>query len=442
MTPGARIQAVIELLEQVWVGRRPADQLADAYFKKRRYAGSSDRRNIQEILYNIIRRRARLDWWIERSGLAISASPRTRIIANLALADKSAPEQTAALFSGANHCPDVMGTLEHELADSLYGRPLTHADMPRPVSFEYPDWMDASLSALWGDRFEHEISALNQMAPVDLRVNTLKTTPEKARQDLLDQFIETEPTPLSPIGLRLTGKARLGGTQAFRDGLVEVQDEGSQILALLTGAQPGMLVVDYCAGAGGKALALAAAMAVEGKISGQIYACDISQTRINRMEPRLKRAGATAIRRKVLIGKEDPWLKRAKGSADRVLVDAPCTGTGAWRRDPHAKWRFTPDQLDDMLQTQRSILADAARLVKPGGRLIYATCSLLQEENEQQLFAFLNDHSNFAPIPIDRVWSETVGGPPPPTSPCLRLSPASTGTDGFFCAVLERTSSA
>lgn len=439
MTPGARLQAVIELLDQVWAGRQPADQLADAYFKKRRYAGSSDRRGIQAILYDILRRRARLDWWIERSGLAVSANPRTRIIANLALADKSSPEETAALFSGANHCPDALNELEHELSDSLYGRPLTHTDMPRPVALEYPDWMDASLSALWGDRLELEISALNQMAPVDLRVNTLKTTTETAKRELAEQFIETETTALSPLGLRLTSKARLGGTQAFRDGLVEVQDEGSQILALICGAQPNMLVVDYCAGAGGKTLALAAAMAENGRIKGQLYACDISQTRINRMEPRLKRAGATAIHRKVLSGKGDTWLQKAKGSADRVLVDAPCTGTGAWRRDPQAKWRFTPDQLDEMLELQQSILAEAALLVKPGGRLIYATCSLLQEENEQQLFSFLKEHSNFAPVPIDQVWSETIGGPPPPAGPCLRLSPASTGTDGFFCAVLERT---
>jgi len=440
MTPGARLQAVIELLEQVWSGNQPADQLADIYFKKRRYAGSSDRRSIQETLYHILRRRARLDWWIERSGLAVTADPRSRIIANLALSDKSSPDETSTLFSGASHCPAPLTKSERELADALYGRPLNHGDMPRPVALEYPEWMDASMSALWGDRLETEISALNQLAPVDLRVNTLKTTTEQAKAELEKQFIETEYTPLSPLGLRLTGKTRLGGTQAFRDGLVEVQDEGSQILALLCGAEPGMMVVDYCAGAGGKTLALAASMAVHGKISGQIYACDISQARIARMEPRLKRAGATAVRRHVLSGKADDWMKKARKSADRVLVDAPCTGTGAWRRDPQARWRFTPTELETLCNLQQSILSDASTLVKPGGRLIYATCSLLQEENEQQLLNFMKDHEDFTPVSIDQVWSETVGGPPPPTGPCLRLSPASTGTDGFFCAVMERLS--
>ncbi|NQW02325.1 MAG: RsmB/NOP family class I SAM-dependent RNA methyltransferase [Rhodospirillales bacterium] len=440
MTPGARLQAVIELLEQAWSGRQPIDQLADVFFKKRRYAGSSDRRGIQETLYQILRHQARLDWWIDRSGQPVSASVRARIIANLALADKTSPDAIAALFTGSNHCPAPLSQTELELADSLYGRPLTHADMPRPVALEYPDWMDASLSALWGDRLEAEISALNQLAPVDLRVNTLKSTPEQAKAELASQFIETETTPLSPLGLRLIGKARLGGTQAFRDGLVEVQDEGSQLLALLCGAEPGMTVIDYCAGAGGKTLALAAAMAVEGRIRGRIYACDISQARINRMQPRLQRAGALAVRRQILSGRNDAWVKANRATADRVLVDVPCTGTGAWRRDPQAKWRFTPEQLDDIRIRQQAILEDAATLVKPGGRLIYATCSLLQEENEQQLFAFLKDHEAFAPLAIDQVWSQTVGGPPPPAGPCLRLSPASTGTDGFFCAVLERRS--
>lgn len=439
MTPGARLQAVIELLEQALLSQQPIDQRTDAYFKKRRYAGSSDRRSIQESLYQILRRQARLDWWVDRSGIQLTSGSRSRIIANLALSDKSSPDEIALLFSGANHCPDALSEAEQNLADSLYGRPLTHSDMPQPVALEYPDWMNASLNALWGDRLETEISALNQLAPVDLRVNTLKTTPEQAKAELSSQFIETETTPLSPLGLRLTGKARLGGTQAFRDGLVEVQDEGSQILALLCGAEPGMTVVDYCAGAGGKTLALAAAMAVEGRINGRIYACDISQSRINRMEPRLKRAGAMAVRRQILSGKNDEWLQKFRDSADRVLVDAPCTGTGAWRRDPQAKWRFTPEQLDDICARQQSILDDAATLVKPGGRLIYATCSLLQEENEQQFIAFLKTHANFSPLSIDQVWAETVGGPPPPSGPCLRLSPASTGTDGFFCTVLERT---
>jgi len=438
MTPGARLQAVIELLEQVWSGTTPADQVADAYFKRRRYAGSSDRRTINQRLYQVIRSRSRLDWWIERTGGALSADARSRVIANLALDDKFSPEQTQALCSGANHCPTPLSPQELALADQLYGRPLTHRDMPGPVALEYPDWMERSFTALWGARLETEISALNHTAPLDLRVNALKATREQAQASLAADLIDTEPTPLSPLGLRLPNKPRLGGTQAFRQGLVEVQDEGSQILALLCGAEPEMHVVDFCAGAGGKTLALAASMAESGHLRGQLTACDISELRLGRMQPRLQRAGVTGVRTQTLSAQSDKWVKKNKGRWDRVLCDVPCTGTGAWRRDPDAKWRFQPTDLDDIRNTQRTILTQAASLVKPGGRLIYATCSLLQEENEQQLAWFFETDERFQALSVDGVWAETVGGPPPPPAPCLRLSPASTGTDGFFAAILER----
>ncbi len=438
MTPGARIQAAIELLEAIWSGTEPADRVTDDYFRKRRYAGAGDRRAVNERLYNVLRHRARLDWWTERTGAGLTPDPRTRVIAELALEDKSSPEDTAKLFSGATHCPEALSGPEEELARALYGRPLTHADMPGPVTMEYPDWMDSSLSSLWPDRLAQEMSALNQQAPVDLRVNTLKTTPEAAVDSLVADHVDTEPTPLSPIGLRLTGKTRLAGTSAFKKGWVEVQDEGSQLIALLTDARPGMAVVDFCAGGGGKALALAAAMGVDGQIEGTLTACDISGYRLERMIPRLQRAGAEKIQTKVVAARGDEWVAENAATQDRVLCDVPCTGTGAWRRDPEAKWRFTPDDLDDLLAQQQRILETARSLVRPGGRLIYATCSLLQEENERQLAWFLEKYTDFQALPIDRVWAETVGGPPPPTGPALRLSPASTGTDGFFSAVMER----
>ncbi len=438
MTPGARMEAAIELLELIWAGVEPADRLTDEYFRKRRYAGSGDRRAVLERVYAILRHRARLDWWIERTGLGAEAGPRTRVIALLALEDKSSPEETAMIFSGATHCPEPLTAADKELAAALYGRPLNHADMPMPVMLEYPEWMDRSFSALWSERLPEEMSALNQRAPVDLRVNMLKTTPEAALESLNGDYLEAEPTPLSPIGLRLTAKARLAGTHAFKKGWIEVQDEGSQLISLLCGAQPGMNVVDFCAGGGGKALALAASMGTDGKILGTLTACDISGHRLERMIPRLQRAGAEPVQTRVVAARNDEWVAANAGLSDRVLADVPCTGTGAWRRDPNAKWRFTPDDLDDMLALQQRILGMARILVKPGGRLIYATCSLLQEENERQLAWFLENHEDFQDLPIDEVWAETVGGPPPPAGPCLRLSPASTGTDGFFCAVMER----
>jgi len=438
MTPGARIQATIELLNEVWSGTAPPDVVSDRFFRKRRYAGSGDRRAINERLYNVLRRRARLDWWSERTGIDLTADARIRVIADLALAERTGPDDISILFSGTRHCPDPLSDAELALADALYGRPLKHKDMPRPVAFEYPEWMDASFTALWGDRLEAEIAALNQPASVDLRVNTLKTTPEDAQESLKAAFVDTQPTPFSPLGLRVTGHPRLGGTEAFKKGLVEVQDEGSQLLALLVGARPGMTVVDFCAGAGGKTLALAAAMGDGGEVVGRLFACDVSGNRIERMQARIKRAGAFAVKRRVISAQDDNWVAENAGRSDRVLCDVPCTGTGTWRRDAHAKWRFQPTDMAELQATQRQILESAASLVKPGGRLIYATCSLLQEENEQQLAWFLENQPGFGPMAMDEVWAETVGGPPPPAGPSIRLSPASTGTDGFFCAALER----
>jgi 16S rRNA (cytosine967-C5)-methyltransferase len=438
LTPGARIQATLELLGEIWDGDLPPDTVVDVFFRKRRYAGSSDRRAITGHLYDILRCRARLDWWIARTGSADDPTPRTRLVAELALNGKSAPEQTAVLFSGARHCPEPLSDGEMALADALYGRPLIHRDMPMPVRFEYPDWMDESLRLLWGDGLEMEVSALNQTAPVDLRVNTLKATWEQAHDSLAAENVEAEPTPLSPLGLRLSNKLRLGGTEVFRQGWVEVQDEGSQLVALLVGAEPGMMVVDYCAGAGGKTLALASSMTLEGKLAGRLIACDVSGFRMERMDPRLKRAGARNVQKKIIAAKDDPWVEKFARHADRVLADVPCTNTGLWRRNPEARWRFTPTDLDEICAVQQRILVDAASLVKPGGRLIYSTCSLLREENELQLAWFLGQNSDFQALPIDKVWAETVGGPPPPSGPCLHLSPASTGTDGFFCAVMRR----
>jgi 16S rRNA (cytosine967-C5)-methyltransferase len=220
---------------------------------------------------------------------------------------------------------------------------------------------------------------------------------------------------------------------AFREGLVEVQDEGSQLLALLTDARPGQAVVDFCAGAGGKTLALAAAM--ENK--GRLVACDVNQRRAERAMLRLRRAGVHNVTRRLLEGESDKWVKRHGGTFDRVLVDAPCSGSGTWRRNPDAKWRLTPAGLDELVSLQGRILDSAARLVRPGGRLVYATCSVLADEDEARVEAFLASHPNFRLIPLPEVWSAAVGGACPVEGPMLRLTPARTNTDGFFAAVME-----
>jgi len=287
--------------------------------------------------------------------------------------------------------------------------------------------------SVFGKGLEREMAALNASAPIDLRVNLLRTSREAARRALADEGVSGEPTLWSPIGLRLRERVPLGGLAAFKEGLIEVQDEGSQIVALLAGAGPGMRVVDFCAGAGGKALALAAQMANRGKL----VACDVSARRLERAARRLRRAGVNNAERRALTSERDKWVKRHVGGFDRVLVDAPCLGTGTWRRNPDAKWRATPQDLAELVIRQQQILGSAARLVRPGGRLVYATCSLLREENEAQAEAFLAAEPEFSAVPASRAWHETIGGRSPGGELYLRLTPARHGTDGFFVAVFE-----
>jgi 16S rRNA (cytosine967-C5)-methyltransferase len=306
--------------------------------------------------------------------------------------------------------------------------------MPRPVANDLPEWLAPYLERVFGKGLEHEMTALNGPAPTDLRVNLLKADRETARRALAAEGVAARPTPLSPVGLRLHERVPLGNLAAFKQGLVEVQDESSQIAALLADARHGMRVVDFCAGAGGKTLALAAGMNNRGKL----VACEVSQRRLDRAARRLRRAGVANVERRALSGERDKWVKRHAGSFDRVFVDVPCLGTGTWRRNPDAKWRMTPDDLAELVERQQQILCSAARLVRPGGRLIYATCSLLREEDEAQAEAFLVATPDFSLLPVARVWEETIGGASPGGEDYLRLTPARHGTDGFFVAIFAR----
>lgn len=438
MTPGARIAAAIEIVREIDEGASAPDQVLEAYFRARRYAGSKDRRAISERVYGLIRRHARLSWWIERSGSILTPDARLRVIADLSLNDKARPEEIRQLFSGGRHCPAPLSPDETALADSLAGRPVTHhSEMPDNVVLEYPEWLDGSLKRAFGDHLTDEMTALNQPAPMDIRVNTLKTTFEEAYNALHSEGILAEPTAYSPMSLRVIGNVRIGGSSAYQQGWVEVQDEGSQLIALLTDARKGMTVVDFCAGAGGKTLALAAAMAPDGVLRGRLIACDVFARRLQRMKARIKRAGADGIQRQTLSSERDPWVGEQAGVADRVLLDVPCSGAGTWRRNPSDKWRLTPLELEDCRATQRRILQNAAGLVKPGGRLVYATCSVLPEENEDQIGWFLAENPAFSAMDCRNIWQECVGGEPPFETFHMNLSPASTGTDGFFCAVLR-----
>jgi 16S rRNA (cytosine967-C5)-methyltransferase len=435
VTPGARIAAAIDILGAIDNAAGPADDTAADYFRRRRFIGAKDRVQISAHLYTVLRHRAALDWWIARAGKGEAApDARGRVVAALALVDGWPPEEVARSFDGGQFRPPPLSAGEQRLARGLCGRTLTHPEMPRAVANDLPAWLEPYLAKVYGKGLEAEMAALNAPAPLDLRVNLLKADRETARRALAEAGIIAEPTPWSPLGLRLKQRAPLAGTAAFKAGLVEVQDEASQLAALLANARPGMRVVDFCAGAGGKTLALAAAMNNRGKL----VACDVSAWRLERAGKRLRRAGVSNVERRPLSSERDQWVKRHAASFDRVFVDAPCLGIGSWRRNPDGKWRSTPNDLAELVERQRDILASAARLVKPGGRLIYATCSLLREENEDQAEAFLASFPDFTLYPAARAWAETLGGGCPAGERYLRLTPARHATDGFFVAQFER----
>jgi 16S rRNA (cytosine967-C5)-methyltransferase len=472
MTPGAQLQAAIDLLHAIHAGSAPADRATAAFFRNRRYIGAKDRREVLDRTYAVLRRRAALDWWIDRTGQAPQDRDRARLIASLALLDGWSADRIAGSFDGGPYRPETLDATERRIAKAVAGKDIEAPEQPSSVRNEYPEWIAPYLERRFNGRVEEEMRAAIGTASTDLRVNTLKGTRAEAIAALKREGVEAAPTALSPVGLRVPGRPPLATMAVFKDGLIEVQDEGSQLVALLADARPGMRVADFCAGAGGKTLAMAAQMQNRGKI----VACDVLEGRIERAAVRFARAGVHNVERRALSSERDPWVKRHAGTFDRVLIDAPCTGTGTWRRNPDAKWKLTPDDLAELAEVQRKILDSAWRLVKPGGRLIYATCSLLAEENEAQLEAFLAAHADFRLVPVTDVWREVFCNAAPPTvtpanepgsmvkaraspamdpgsgagvtnesgiggdlsSPTLSLTPAQHGTDGFFVAVLER----
>ncbi|MCQ8240201.1 RsmB/NOP family class I SAM-dependent RNA methyltransferase [Rhizosaccharibacter radicis] len=425
MTPTARLAAAIDLLFAMEdAPRRPADAVANNFFRERRYIGGGDRRAVSAQVWAVLRQWRRLAWWIGRAGGEVT--PRLLVAAQSVLEGRPA-ESLQRAFSGGRYAPDPLDPAETRVLRALEGHTLHHPAMPEAVRLEVPDWLLPSLRAQFGDGAAAEIEALGAPATLDLRVNLLKATRDQAREILAADGIAAEPTPLSPWGLRVPSRQPVTASRAFRDGLVEIQDEGSQLVVEALGAAPEMRVADYCAGAGGKTLGVA--MCMENR--GHIVACDVSAARLEGAVKRLRRAGIHNVERHLLEA-GDKWAKRRAGSFDRVLVDAPCTGTGTWRRNPDARLRLRPEDLAELVAKQASILRAAAKLVKPGGRLVYATCSVLREENEAQLEGFLAETPGFErrPMPLS-------GFSQPPE--VLRLSPRSHGTDGFFAALLERT---
>ena len=436
MNQAARIQALIELAEDIAAGGA-ADAAASAYFRARRYIGSKDRAWIAEQIYALLRRRARLDWWIaralERPETAPPPPARHRVIADLLLTQGWSERDVARSFDGDKHHPAPLSRAERRLVETLAGQPLEHEEQPAAVRGEYPAWLEPALMRFAGGDLG-TLAKLNEPAPLDLRVNTLSSSREEAQKRLAAAGIVGRPTPWSPLGLRVEGRPALGREAAFQAGEIEIQDEGSQLVALLVDARPGQAVLDYCAGAGGKTLALAAAM----RNKGRLVASDISAARLERAVTRLRRAGIHNVERRPLGPEHAAWFRRQAGRFDRVLVDAPCSGTGTWRRNPDMKWKFSEQDLAELEALQGDILDQAAKLVKPGGRLIYATCSLLPAENETRIERFRAAHPEFDLKPVPALWAELLPGPCPVDGPYLRLDPAHHETDGFFAAVLER----
>jgi 16S rRNA (cytosine967-C5)-methyltransferase len=440
MTPAARLAAAIDLLTALEAEpRRPADAIAHGFFRARRYIGGGDRRAIAERAWGVVRQRLRLDWWFAQ--IAARPTPRFLVAAHLLLEDGLDPEDIARAFPGGQYAAAPLNGAELKLLRTLAASAtegMLHPTMPEGVRLNIPDWALPGFAARFGDRLAEEAAAMQQPAPLDLRCNILRGTREDAAMQLAAEGLETTPTALSPWGLRIPARRPVTGTAAYTAGLIEVQDEGSQLIALLTDAKPGMRVVDLCAGAGGKTLALAATMENRGRIT----ACDVSAPRLEGAGKRLARAGIDNAETH-LLGPGDRWGKRRAGQFDRVLVDAPCTGTGTWRRNPDARTRTGPADLAELTAKQHEILAIGAELVRPGGRLVYATCSLLPEEDEAQVERFLAEHTDFSPLPLAEAWAEAALrwpglGPVPAAGPFLLTSPARHGTDGFFAAILRR----
>lgn len=428
MKQGARIAAAMEVLQATLDRHQPvATALAD-WGKAHRFAGSGDRNAIGGVVYDALRHKASIAWAFDADtprALALGAAPS-------ALAMTA--DEVIAACDGEMHAP--AGLSETEVRG--LSRPLDGP--PDHVRANVPEWLWPQFVTAFGDNAIAEGEAMSQRAPADVRVNTLRATREKVLKALAP--FGAEPARYSPQGLRVPPPAgpqrtpNLQAEAAFQAGWCEIQDEGSQIAAALTGAGARKQILDLCAGGGGKTLAMAAAM----QNTGQIYAYDDDRMRLKPIFERVKRAGVRNVQ--ILRAGDKAALTALGPRFDCVLVDAPCTGTGTWRRRPDAKWRLKPAALAGRQKQQREVLAQGSQMVKPGGRLVYVTCSVLPEENEAQIAAFLASNSDFRAVAASQVWAETLGGEAPATAggapEFLLLSPARHGTDGFFIAVLER----
>ncbi len=417
MTPGlldATVQAVAALLAATQAGGPPADAALSRYLRDRPRLGARDRTHLAEAAYGVLRHLRSLEH------LAGGRAPRRLLLAWLARHGGWNLRQFAPHAS----LEEMHWLTGVKAADA--------AALPEAARLELPDWLHTRLAQVYGARLSGHAAALNRPAPLDLRVNTLKAERQTVLERLHADGIPAQATPWSPWGVRLKDKPAIHRHPLYLEGVIEVQDEGSQLIALLTGARRGEMVCDFCAGAGGKTLALGALM----RNTGRLYAMDVSQRRLAQLKPRLARSGLSNVHPRLIAHERDERVKRLAGKLDRVLVDAPCSGLGTLRRNPDLKWRQTPATVQELTAKQAAILEAAASLVKPGGRLVYATCSLLPEENEAIVMAFLAKHPDYRTVPAGEALAQA--GVALDTGAHLHLTPLEHGTDGFFAAVLER----
>jgi len=413
--PPAVISSTEDALRDVLRFTAPADNVLSRYFRDHPRLGGRERGMIAEAIYALLRHR------LVYTNFAESGSgPLMRRMALLGLAD----------VAGMDALP---GLSEQEVEWLAHVISIDRSNLPVSMKANLPDWLLARFVRQWGNEEAMQVAeSLNRPAPLDLRVNTLKTTRDAATLALAEAGITAEPTPFATLGLRLAKKPALQNMPLFKEGAIEVQDEGSQLLAQVLGAKRGEMVVDFCAGAGGKTLALGAQM----RNTGRLYAFDVSEKRLARLKPRLARSGLSNVHPVLIAHENDAKIKRLAGKIDRVLVDAPCSGFGTLRRNPDVKWRQTAAGVDELNAKQLSILEGAARLIKPGGLLVYATCSLLAEENEHIVEQFLAKYPAYSLRPMSDVLAEqkielAMGD-------YLKLMPHLHQTDGFFAAALER----
>ena len=432
MTPAARLSAAIELVDTIETQRIPAAKALKEWGTAHRFAGSGDRAAIAGLVWDVLRRYA------SSAFLMDADTARARLIGMLRLERNMDSATMAALFDGGRFAPSPLTDAERT---ALASRSLD--DAPAPIAGDYPEWLDPYLAKVFGEERAAEAAAMASRAPLDLRVNTLKAGRDKVLRSLA--HLGAEATPWSPVGLRieLGADARNPGIQSEEDfikGAIEVQDEGSQLAALFSAAKPGEQVIDLCAGAGGKTLALAALM--QGK--GRVIATDRDKRQLAPIHERLSRAGVHNAEIRTPRGEADP-LADIRASADLVVIDAPCTGTGTWRRNPDAKWRMRPGALEVRLKDQVEVLERAVPLVRPGGRIAYITCSVLAEENSEQAAGFIARHPEFSLVPPQQtasvLWdrADDFAKAALQTPQGWLMTPRRTGTDGFFVSVMKKT---